>query len=74
MKSQKKKSLVLLTDGGSNMVITKYDSFAIVPKRCDKCNSLFIFEWYNWYVRYMSPDCAPFTVRICKRCIEEDTN
>lgn len=63
-------------DGGSNMVITKYGSFAILPKRCNKCNSLFIFEGYNWCNDYVtSPTCAPIKIITCKRCIEkEDAN
>lgn len=26
------------------MTITYYDKFAFIPKRCNKCNRLFIFE------------------------------
>ena len=34
------------------MTITYYDSFAFLPKRCDICNRLFIFEGYNiFYTR-----------------------
>ena len=28
------------------MTITYYDKFAFIPKRCNKCNRLFIFEGY----------------------------
>lgn len=52
------------------MTITKYDKFAIKPKRCWYCNKLFIFEWYN----YTEMDVAPCTSIIknkCQECIEK---
>lgn len=52
------------------MTITNYDSLAILPKRCSKCNRLFIFEWYNWYDRDIAPCCPPLRVNICKKCVE----
>ena len=33
------------------MTITYYDKFAFLPKRCNKCNRLFIFEEYNIYYK-----------------------
>ena len=33
------------------MTITYYDKFAFLPKRCSKCNRLFIFEENNIYYK-----------------------
>lgn len=37
------------------MTITYYDHFAIVPKRCSKCNRLFWLEPYNIHYRFPAP-------------------
>lgn len=38
------------------MTITYYDKFAFLPKRCSKCNRLFIFEEYNIYYKMAAKD------------------
>ena len=55
------------------MTITKYDKFAFIPIRCSKCNRLFIFEWYNWWERDISPCCPPLKIIKCKHCINKGT-
>lgn len=53
------------------MTITMYDKFALLPKRCSKCNRLFIFEWYNKYERSVTPSCPSLKIIKCKECINE---
>ena len=55
------------------MTITKYDKFTFIPIRCSKCNRLFIFEWYNWLERDISPCCPPLKIIKCERCINKGT-
>lgn len=52
------------------MTITKYDSFALKPTRCWKCNKLFIFEWYNWS-EFSIPGCGAVKRNYCKKCINQ---
>ena len=59
--------------GGFKMTITKYDKLALKPTRCSKCNRLFIFEWYNWWERDISPCCPPLKIIKCKCCINKGT-
>ena len=57
--------------GGFKMTITMHDKFALLPTRCDKCNRLFIFEWYNIYYKQVSPFGELKRVK-CKRCLKKD--
>ena len=52
------------------MTITRYDRFAIVPKRCNKCYRLFWLEGYN-------TDSSIFGNQVvelikCKECIHNE--
>lgn len=47
------------------MTISKYDKYAILPTRCDKCNRLFIFEPYNIYY---TGSLAGISVK-CNKCL-----
>lgn len=51
------------------MKITYYDKFAFTPKKCSKCNKLFIFEWYNKYEKFITPIVPPLIIIKCKDCI-----
>lgn len=53
------------------MTITMYDKLALLPTRCDKCNRLFIFEWYNAYYKQVSPFGELKRVK-CEQCLKED--
>ena len=50
------------------MTITKYDRIAIIPRRCECCNRLFIFEPYNFHYRYVFVTGASIKYIKCKRC------
>lgn len=49
------------------MTITNYDSFALLPTRCDKCNRLFIFEPYDTFAKYTGIPTVDCFVK-CKKC------
>lgn len=49
------------------MTITYYDKFAFFPKRCSKCNRLFIFEEYNIYYKIVTLKQIK-----CKNCVDKD--
>lgn len=53
------------------MTITKYDRFAIIPKRCDKCNRLFWLEPYNIF--YITVGIEEYFLKqiACKNCIHK---
>ena len=51
------------------MTITKYDRFAILPRRCDWCNRLFVFEPYNVY--YKDVALTEVVYIRCKDCCEK---
>lgn len=57
--------------GGSKMTISMYDKFALLPTKCDKCNRLFIFEWYNVYRREISP-FSEIKIIKCEKCLKKD--
>jgi hypothetical protein len=48
------------------MTITTYDKFALIPKRCSKCNRLFIFEGYDIY--YKNIGYFELKQVKCKKC------
>lgn len=52
------------------MVITNYDKFALTPKRCDNCNTLFIFEMYNVHYKLVGLGQYDLKQIKCKRCIK----
>jgi hypothetical protein len=52
------------------MTITYYDKYAIIPKRCNKCNRLFLFEGYNLFYRELGRDSIEMIK--CKRCIDNN--
>lgn len=54
------------------MTITYYDRFALFPKRCSKCNRLFIFEGYNIYYKLVGYECYDLKQRKCKKCINKN--
>lgn len=49
------------------MKITKRDGFAILPVRCDKCNTLFWMEFYDKYDRSIVRGVRLWSTS-CKRC------
>lgn len=53
------------------MTITYYDKFAFLPKRCNKCNRLFIFEEYNIYYKMAIYDFDLKQIK-CKNCVDKD--
>ena len=53
------------------MTITYYDKFAFLPKRCSKCNRLFIFEEYNIYYKIVAFDFDLKQIK-CKICADKD--
>ena len=52
------------------MTITYYDKFAFLPKRCSKCNRLFIFEEYNIYYKMVTYDFDLKQIK-CKNCADK---
>ena len=46
------------------MTITTYDKFALIPKRCSKCNRLFILEPYDIYYKF---DLKQIKCKQCKK-------
>lgn len=54
------------------MTITYYDKFAFIPKRCNKCNRLFIFEGYNIYYKQVGFEYFDLKQIKCKNCIDKD--
>lgn len=50
------------------MTITKYDRFAIIPKRCDKCNRLFWLEPYNIFYKNVGIREYSLEQIECKNC------
>lgn len=53
------------------MTITKYDGVAILPKRCNKCNRLFIFEPYDIYYKCVGIGLYNLKQIKCKECIKK---
>lgn len=54
------------------MTITYYDKFALLPKRCSKCNRLFVFEGYNIYYKSVAFGRYDLKQKKCKKCINKD--
>ena len=54
------------------MTITYYDKFAFTPKRCNKCNRIFIFEGYNIYYKQVGIECFDLKQIKCKNCIDKN--
>ena len=52
------------------MTITKHDGFAIIPKRCDKCNRLFWLEQYDIYYKEVGIEHYSLKQIECKECIK----
>lgn len=52
------------------MTISYYDKYAIIPKRCSKCNRLFLFEGYNLFYRELGRDSIEMIK--CKKCIDNN--
>jgi hypothetical protein len=50
------------------MTITTYDRFAVTPKRCNKCNRLFILEFYDIYYKQVGIDYFDLKQIKCKEC------
>ena len=50
------------------MTITRWDGFAIIPKRCNVCNRLFLFEPFNSYVEEVGIEHYPLKQIRCKEC------
>ena len=53
------------------MILTKYDKFALLPKRCNKCNSLFWLEPYNVFYRSL-PTSPELEFCKCSRCVSNE--
>ena len=56
---------------GKTMTITKYDRFALLPKRCDECNRLFWLEPYNTKVIKVGIEHYPLDWIVCKECSQD---
>lgn len=54
------------------MTLTKYDKFAIIPKRCNRCNRLFWLEPYNIYYKMVGIGCNSLRQVECKVCAQTD--
>ena len=52
------------------MVINRYDKFALLPKKCDKCRKTFIFESYNIYIKQVGIECFDLEQIYCRECSE----
>lgn len=63
-----------MTLGGFNMTITYYDRFAVLPKRCDKCNRLFMWEGYNINYGHAGIPGISVVNICCKECIQGEKN
>ena len=50
------------------MTITRWDRFAILPKRCSYCNRLFWLEPYNTLVKEVGIEYFPLKQVMCKDC------
>ncbi len=53
------------------MTIFEYDSYAILPKRCDDCNRLFWLEPYNISYRDVLLGFPPIKYITCINCIHK---
>ena len=56
------------------MTITKYDRFAIIPKRCDRCNRLFWLEQYNVFYKNVGIGDYYLEQIECKNCAKKVRN
>lgn len=54
------------------MTLTKYDKFAVVPKRCNRCNRLFWLEPYNIHYKTVGIGCQSIIEVECKFCVKAD--
>lgn len=54
------------------MTLTKYDRFAIIPKRCDKCNRLFWLEGYNVFYKMVGVENYSLEQTECKECVKRE--
>lgn len=63
------------------MTITHFDGLAVLPKRCDCCNRLFIFEMYNkgreWeavrkFYKTFGTELRRVKYVKCMKCIQKD--
>lgn len=54
------------------MTITRYDKFAIIPKRCNKCNRLFWLESYNIYYKGVGIGNYSLKQIKCRECIARE--
>lgn len=50
------------------MTLTHYDKFALLPKRCDFCNRLFVFENYDVAYREVGIEHYSLPCVKCKFC------
>ena len=53
------------------MTITKYYGFALFPKRCSKCNRLFILEPYDIYYKQVGINYYSLKQIKCLECIKK---
>ena len=54
------------------MTITTYDKFAIKPKRCNKCNRLFMLEPYDVYRNQIGIEHYSEEQVKCKKCKQKE--
>ncbi len=50
------------------MTITRYDGFAIIPKRCDYCHRLFWLESYDVVFKRVGIEDYPLKQVLCREC------
>lgn len=53
------------------MKLTYHDKFALLPKRCDYCNKLFIFEPYNIAYKLVGIGYCDLRLVKCKKCVKK---
>lgn len=53
------------------MTITRWDGFAIIPKRCNKCNRLFWLEPFDIYFKEVGIEHRLLRQIRCKECDEK---
>ncbi len=62
----------MVEKGGRIMLITKHDGFALIPRRCNKCNHLFILEPYDIYYKEVGIGATSIKMIKCNECINKE--
>lgn len=54
------------------MTITIHDGFALTPKRCSKCNRLFVLEFYDNYYKQVGFGYLDVMQIECRKCKKKE--